>query len=52
LSTIRKANQIIVLKTGEIVETGTHNELMTKQGLFESLHKMQFGKQQNVSEVI
>ena len=52
LSTIRKANQIIVLETGEIVETGTHNELMTKQGLFESLHKMQFGKQQNANEVV
>ena len=52
LSTIRKADQILVLENGEIVEMGTHKELLAKEGLFESLHKMQFGKRQNVGEVV
>jgi ATP-binding cassette subfamily B multidrug efflux pump len=44
LSTIRKANKIIVLDKGEIQETGTHEELLTKQGFYHRLHEMQFEK--------
>ena len=32
LSTIRKADQIIVLRKGEVIEQGTHDELMTTMG--------------------
>ena len=45
LSTIRKANKILVLDKGEIKETGTHDELIQRQGAYYQLHKMQFEKQ-------
>jgi ATP-binding cassette subfamily B protein len=44
LSTIRKANQILVLEKGEIKETGNHDELISQQGFYYQLHKMQFEK--------
>ena len=37
LSTIREADRIIVLNEGEMVETGTHNELLQKTGLYRQL---------------
>ncbi|MBL0356184.1 MAG: ABC transporter ATP-binding protein [Chitinophagaceae bacterium] len=49
LSTIRKANQILVLDKGEIKETGTHDELIAKQGFYYQLHKMQFEKEITVA---
>jgi ATP-binding cassette subfamily B protein len=48
LSTIRKANKIIVLDKGEILETGTHAELLAKEGFYFQLHKMQFELQENL----
>lgn len=48
LSTIRKADKILVLDKGEIVETGSHTELLKKQGYYYQLHKMQFRKQENL----
>jgi ATP-binding cassette, subfamily B, multidrug efflux pump len=45
LSTIRKANKIIVLEKGEIKESGSHDELMARQGFYYQLHKMQFEKE-------
>ena len=48
LSTIRKANKILVLDKGEIKEMGTHNELLTKQGFYYQLHKMQFEEKESV----
>src|ERR1039457_2086467 len=39
LSTIRKADKIIVLDKGEIIETGTHNELLAKKGFYYQLHQ-------------
>ncbi|MGA9379305.1 MAG: ATP-binding cassette domain-containing protein, partial [Phormidium sp.] len=41
LSTIRNVDRILVLKRGELVETGTHDELLTKDGLYASLYKLQ-----------
>ncbi len=44
LSTIEKADKIVVLEQGQIVETGRHEELLTKGGHYASLHQMQFGE--------
>lgn len=42
LSTIQRADMIIVLDRGEIKETGTHAELLQKDGFYSKLHQMQF----------
>ena len=42
LSTVRRADRIIVLKDGEIIEEGTHKVLMEKDGIYRQLYMMQF----------
>jgi len=42
LSTIRNADRILVLSSGELVEEGTHDELMARQGEYHRLHELQF----------
>jgi ATP-binding cassette subfamily B multidrug efflux pump len=42
LSTIQRADQIIVLHHGEIREHGTHQELLAKRGLYWMLYKLQY----------
>ena len=49
LSTIRKANKIIVLDKGEIVEMGTHEELLTRQGYYYKLYLLQFDTKPQVA---
>ncbi|MEM8889027.1 MAG: hypothetical protein AAGD28_13670, partial [Bacteroidota bacterium] len=44
LSTIQKADQIIVLSAGRIIESGTHDSLMQEKGSYFELHQMQFGE--------
>jgi ATP-binding cassette subfamily B protein len=41
LSTVRNADQIVVLEKGTIVETGSHEELTQKQGAYYHLVKNQ-----------
>lgn len=42
LSTIREADMILVMHEGEIVEIGSHDELIDKQGYYYNLHESQF----------
>ncbi|TLP77047.1 ABC transporter ATP-binding protein [Maribacter sp. ACAM166] len=42
LATIKKADKIIVMDAGEIVETGTHQELLKKGGYYDNLYEAQF----------
>jgi len=42
LSTVRKADRIIVMDQGRVVETGTHDDLVAKGGLYARLADMQF----------
>ena len=44
LSTVERADRIVVMRDGEIVETGTHAELLARGGYYASLHKMQFAE--------
>ena len=43
LSTIQNADKILVLDKGQLVEAGTHEELLAKGGHYAGLHEMQFG---------
>jgi ATP-binding cassette subfamily B protein len=45
LSTILAADGILVVKDGEIVERGTHQELIALGGIYSKLHATQFGEQ-------
>ena len=45
LSTVRDADQILVIDDGRIVERGTHDELLGVGGLYEELYRTQFGGQ-------
>lgn len=45
LSTIQHADNIIVLSKGEIKETGNHQELLKKEGIYYNLYKLQYSKQ-------
>ncbi|MBD2130338.1 ABC transporter ATP-binding protein/permease [Microcoleus sp. ZQ-A2] len=41
LSTIRNVDRILVLKRGELIESGSHDELLQQNGLYASLYKLQ-----------
>src|SRR5205085_2553227 len=43
LSTVRRADQILVLSHGRVVERGTHAELVRDDGLYAQLHRIQSG---------
>ncbi len=44
LSTVKRADQIIVLDKGKIVERGTHSELLSKDGYYKRIYDIQWGQ--------
>ncbi len=46
LSTIRDADLILVMKDGDIIEQGNHEELLAKKGFYADLYNSQFDKTQ------
>jgi len=49
LSTISKANKIIVMDKGEVIESGTHEELIARGGHYFKLYQLQFEKHKSVA---
>lgn len=52
LSTIQDANLILVLHHGEIVERGTHQELLAKKGLYHKMYLLQNGSVERMEDVV
>jgi ATP-binding cassette subfamily B protein len=46
LSTVREADQILVIDGGRVVERGTHDELLAASGLYAELYETQFARQE------
>lgn len=51
LSTIRNADIILVLKDGQIIERGRHDELLAKEGFYYDLYMSQFKKQEEMEAI-
>ena len=51
LSSVRNADQIVLLDQGRIVEMGRHEELLKKKGLYRRLHDLQWGQRAQISTV-
>ena len=49
LSTIRNADLILVMKDGRIAEKGTHDELLSQKGIYETLYNSQFAEETTVN---
>ncbi|MEI6290140.1 MAG: ABC transporter ATP-binding protein [Chloroflexota bacterium] len=52
LSTIRNADVILVLKDGEIIERGKHDELLAQKGFYFELYMSQFKKQEEIAALL
>src|SRR6202000_1223320 len=52
LSTIRDADKIIVIDDGVVAESGTHDELMTRNGIYAGLHHAQFDQERYAMRIM
>jgi ATP-binding cassette subfamily B protein len=52
LSTIRNAHQVLVLNEGQIVERGTHTELLARRGFYYDLYMSQFRREETEVEAV
>jgi ATP-binding cassette subfamily B multidrug efflux pump len=51
LSTIRNADMILVLKDGQVIERGKHDDLLEKKGFYYDLYMSQFKKQEEIEAI-
>ncbi|HBK86685.1 MAG TPA: ABC transporter ATP-binding protein, partial [Firmicutes bacterium] len=51
LSTVKNADQIIILENGHIVEQGDHDSLLAAGGIYREIYEMQFRKQEESTQV-
>lgn len=50
LSTVRRADKIVVLERGRIIETGRHQELLAQEGVYRKLYELQFADEEETEE--
>jgi len=51
LSTIRRADKIVVMEKGQILQTGTHAELLEKGGTYRRLYELQFADDEELASI-
>jgi subfamily B ATP-binding cassette protein MsbA len=52
LSTVRRADSIVVMEAGQIIEQGTHAELLARGGRYQKLYEMQFADEEEELSVV
>ena len=52
LSTVRRADKIVVMERGKVVETGTHQELLAGGGKYKRLYELQFAEEEYVGPTV
>ncbi|MEM6661823.1 MAG: ABC transporter permease, partial [Pseudomonadota bacterium] len=50
LATVREASMIHVMDAGKVVESGSHDALLARKGVYANLYRLQFGKDGPVAE--